>query len=85
MQYKVINYFTDLQDGNHAYDVGKPFPREGLEVSEERIAELSGSNNLQRKPLIAAVEETAVEETAVEETAVEKKTKKAKAQKSADK
>lgn len=80
MQYKVINYFTDLQDGNHAYDVGKPFPREGLEVSEKRIAELSGSNNLQRKPLIIAVEETAVEETAVEE-----KTKKAKAKKSADK
>ena len=75
MQYKVINYFTDLQDGNHAYDVNDTFPREGLKVSEERIAELSGSGNLQKKPLIAAVEETAVEETP----------KKAKAKKSADK
>ena len=75
--YKVINYFTDLQDGNHAYDVNDTFPREGLKVSEERIAELSGSGNLQKKPLIAAVEETAVEET---ETP-----KKAKAKKSADK
>lgn len=80
MQYKVINYFTDLQDNNFAYEVGDEFPRKGLEVSEERIAELSGSDNLQKKPLIAAVEETAVEETAVEE-----KPKKAKAKKSADK
>ena len=75
MQYKVINYFTDLQDNNFAYEVGDEFPRKGLEVSEERIAELSGSDNLQKKPLIAAVEETAVEE----------KPKKAKAKKSADK
>ena len=57
MAYKVINYFTDLKDNNFAYEVGDPFPREGLEVSEERITELSGSNNLQKKPLIAAVEE----------------------------
>lgn len=77
MKHKVINYFTDLQDGKHAYDVGDPFPRKGLEVSEERIAELSGSNNLQKKPLIAAVEEA--------ETAVEEAPKKAKTKKSADK
>ena len=77
MQYKVINYFSDLQDNNFAYEVGDEFPRKGLKVSEERISELSGSENLQKKPLIAAVEET---ETAVEETP-----KKAKAKKSADK
>lgn len=77
MGYKVIEFFTDLQDNNHAYEVGDVFPRVGLTVTAERIAELSGSGNLQRKPLIVAVEET---ETVVEET-----TKKAKAKKSADK
>lgn len=82
MTYKVINFFTDLQDNNFAYEVGDEFPRKGLKVSEERISELSGSENLQKKPLIAAVEET---ETAVEETAVEEKPKKAKPKKSADK
>lgn len=59
MQYKVINHFTDLKDGNFAYKVGDIFPREGLKVDEARIAELSGSNNKQKKPLIKAVEETA--------------------------
>ena len=55
--YKVINYFADLQDNNFAYEVGDTFPRAGLEVTEERLAELSGSNNKQGKPLIAKVEE----------------------------
>lgn len=47
-----IKLFTDLQDGDHLYEVGDPFPREGLEVSEERIKELASSNNLQGTPLI---------------------------------
>lgn len=54
--YKVIKYFTDLQDNNRPYDVGDNFPRAGLEVSDERIAELSGKNNLQGEPLIKSVE-----------------------------
>ena len=56
--YKVIKYFTDLQDGNHPYNVGDAFPREGVTASDERIAELAGSNNLQKTPLIAEIEET---------------------------
>ena len=56
--YKVIKYFTDLQDGNRPYNVGDVFPRDGVEASEERIAELAGSNNLQKTPLIAEVEVT---------------------------
>lgn len=56
--YKVINFFTDLQDGNHAYNVGDVFPREGVEVSKERLAELSSSNNQQGKPLIEKVKKT---------------------------
>jgi hypothetical protein len=55
--YKVINYFTDLQDNGFAYNVGDTYPRNGLKVSPERIAELSGSNNKQGKPLIEEVKE----------------------------
>lgn len=55
MGYKVISYFIDLQDSNHAYNVGDQFPRVGLEVTEERIKELSGADNKQHRPLIEAV------------------------------
>lgn len=54
--YKVIKYFMDLQDGNHPYNVGDVFPRKGMKVSEDRIAELAGSENKQGVPLIAKVE-----------------------------
>lgn len=57
MKYEVIHYFTDLQDFEHPYRVGDIFPRSGMRVSEERLKELSSSNNKQRKPLIKAVEE----------------------------
>lgn len=52
MSYKVIHYFTDLQDFNHAYNVGDEFPRQGMKVSESRLLELSTENNRQGKPLI---------------------------------
>ena len=55
--YRVIKFFHDLQDGDHPYNVGDTFPREGAEPSEKRIAELSGSGNRQGKPLIELVEE----------------------------
>ena len=57
MSYKVIHYFTDLQDFNHAYKVGDDYPRLGLDVSEERLKELSSKNNKQGKPLIQKVKE----------------------------
>lgn len=57
MTYKVIKYFTDLQDNSHAYHVGDPFPRTGLDVSKKRLTELSTDNNRQNKPLIERVEE----------------------------
>lgn len=53
--YKVIKYFTDLQDKNHPYNVGDIFPRKGLEVTEERLAELAGNKNKQGVPLIKLV------------------------------
>lgn len=55
--YKVIKYFTDLQDKEHEYNVGDKFPRRGVKVTESRIAELAGSNNKQGCPLIEKVEE----------------------------
>ena len=47
MSYKVIHYFTDLQDFNHPYKVGDVFPRLGMNVTEERLKELSSKNNKQ--------------------------------------
>lgn len=54
--YKVIKFFTDLHDNSYAYNEGDTYPREGVKVTDERIAELSGSNNLQGEPLIAAAD-----------------------------
>lgn len=63
--YKVIKKFHDLQDvtktksGNiyHEYNVGDVFPRNGMKVSEDRLKELVGKDNLQGVPLIEYVEE----------------------------
>ena len=57
MKYIVKRYFRDLTDNNHPYNAGDIFPREGLSVSEARIATLSSSDNAQHTPLIEAEEE----------------------------
>ena len=57
MSYKVIHYFTDLQDFNHPYKVGDEFPRLGLKVSDKRLEELASNKNKQGKPLIKKMEE----------------------------
>lgn len=54
MTYKVLIRFADLQDGGRIYEAGERFPRLGLHVSEERLAELAGSDNRTGHPLIAA-------------------------------
>ena len=59
MEYIAISDFTDLQDNRHAYHTGDKFPRVGFEVSAERIAELSSSNNRRGKPMIKALGEVA--------------------------
>lgn len=61
--YKVIKYFTDLQDDDYEYKVGDTYPRQGLEASQERIACLAGSNNLQKQPLIEKVKKIAKKAT----------------------
>lgn len=59
--YKVIQYFTDLQDKGYAYKVGDIFPRQGKSVSDARIKELSTNANKRKMPLIEKVDETKVE------------------------
>lgn len=54
MQYTVISPFADLQDNNHVYNAGDKYPRQGLTVTEGRIAELSSGANRLRTPLIKA-------------------------------
>ena len=57
--YKVIKFFTDLQDSDRPYNVGDVFPHKDCSypVTEKRIAELASRNNLQRTPLIRYVED----------------------------
>ena len=61
--YKVIKMFTDLQDGNHPYNVGDVYPRKGVTVTAQRFAELSGSQNKQGTPLIREIKEETPETT----------------------
>lgn len=55
--YRVIKYFTDLQDNNHEYNVGDIYPHNKKKVSVSRIKELSTDKNRQGVPLIEKVEE----------------------------
>ena len=68
MSYKVIHYFTDLQDFNHPYKLGDTFPRLGLKVSEMRLKELSSNKNKQKKPLIELVKDVEPVEEKKEDT-----------------
>ena len=68
MSYKVIHYFEDLKDFNHPYNVGDIFPRIGMNVTENRLKELSSNKNKQGKPLIEKIDDE------VEQNDEEKKT-----------
>jgi len=70
MSYRVVKYFTDLQDNDYAYHVGDKFPHDGMTVSEERLIELSSDKNRRGTPLIEKVEEIS-EETVEPEPKVE--------------
>lgn len=65
--FRVIKHFTDMQDGNFAYEIGDTFPRKGLSVLPSRIKELSSDKNRQGCPLIKEIPDV--------EEAPEKKTK----------
>lgn len=61
--YKVIRYFTDLQDNDYPYNEGNIFPRDGMTVTKERIDELSSANNKQLRPLIQKEKENKLTKT----------------------
>ena len=61
-KYRVVSFFTDLQDNNHPYQAGDIYPREGMTVTRKRIAELSGTQNKQGKQLIEVANEYETEE-----------------------
>lgn len=54
-QYVVVKDFSDIQDDLHVYHAGDTFPRMGLEVSEERVAELASKDNKRGEILIEAM------------------------------
>ena len=55
-QYIVVKDFSDIQDDRHVYHAGDAFPRMGLEVGEERVAELASKDNKRGEILIAEQE-----------------------------
>ena len=65
--YKVIKYFTDLEDDNHAYHVGDTFPHEGKSVTKERLMELSSDKNKRHVPLIVEIKAEEPKEVPKEE------------------
>lgn len=67
--YRAIKSFRDLQDNNYLYQAGDIFPRKGMEVSVERIEELSTDKNRRGEPMIEVV----VEEVKEVKTAAKKK------------
>ena len=67
MKYKVLEYFTDLQDGNYAYNTGDTYPRKGYVPSEKRINELATDGNLRKRPVIASESAEIVEKSAIED------------------
>lgn len=50
--YKVIRYFTDLQDDDYIYREGDTYPRKGLKPTADRINELASDKNKRGLPLI---------------------------------
>lgn len=68
--YKVIKGFADMLDNGFVYKAGDIFPRDRVDVTDQRIAELSSFSNRVGEPLIKA-ENKAVKEpvaTSVEES-----------------
>lgn len=57
MFYRAKCRFVDLQDGKRLYEADEVYPRSGLVVTDERLAELAGTNNKAGVPLIYPIYE----------------------------
>lgn len=69
-KYRVIQTFVDLCDKHHIYRPGDLFPRDGSDVSADRIAELASANNKMRLPVIEVVAEKSVQKLPYEKPAI---------------
>lgn len=67
MTFLVIAPFVDLEDGHHIYSKGDIYPREGLNVSDERIMQLLSTQNKAHKSFIGRIAEQTNEESSVVE------------------
>ena len=79
--YKVLAHFTDLQDDRYEYNPGDEFPRKGLNVSAERLDELSSDKNRRHTPVIELIKEP---EPVAEEKEPAKKPARRRTKKNAD-
>lgn len=59
-RYVVIYSFKDLKDNDYIYKINDIYPREGLEPSQKRIKELSGTKNKIGKVLIKTLKNNEV-------------------------
>lgn len=77
--YRVLVAFSDLNDKNYVYHPGDKYPREGIDVSVDRLTSLSSSSNRLGKPIIELIPQaTATEPVAEPAPAKEEKKPKAK-------
>lgn len=58
---KVVKAFIDLQDNNHYYHEGDNFPRDGVDASDDRIAELASTDNRCGVVLIEVLQEAKIQ------------------------
>ena len=67
-KYKVIVAFSDLTDDSFVYHPGDPYPRDGVDVSVDRLTSLSSSSNRLGRPIIELIPE--IEPEVAQEPAV---------------
>ena len=70
-KFVVLKAFTDLVDKRHIYNAGDFYPREGVELDDERAELLASADNARKESLIVEVsakESVEVEEVEVSET-----------------
>lgn len=66
--YKVIVKFADMEDGQHIYEIGDSYPREGYEPDQKRIDFLASDENKIGTPVIEFIPEESEVAASVEET-----------------
>ena len=63
---RALREFSDMQDNSFHYNAGDIFPREGVEVSPERIKELLSADNKLGEPVIEEIKQAKAEPAPVE-------------------